>query len=503
MDSVERAQLVVIGAGPAGLNAAIEARRAGVESVLVLDDGFVPGGQIFRRFGPRFSVTDSVAAGHEFREGDALISEALACGCEIRSRTIVWGIWGKQVAFAQEDGKSGSVEAEAIIIASGARDRPIAFPGWTLPGVFTAGAAKTLVAIQRVLPGQRILMAGSGPLALAFSAQLREYGANVVEVAEAAPRPTIFAALRLLASGEFQLLRDGIQYMVRLKRDRIPFHHSTIIVRVEGKKEVEVAVVASVDAQWRVIPGTERRIDVDTVLLGYGLEASSELYRLIGCQLHYDRDLGGWIPVKSERMATSLPGIFAAGDGSGIGGSRFAIQEGRIAGIWAAFELGKIAEPDAANRARPAHRRLRSLGRFRSALNRIYHVGPGIHGLAKPDTVICRCEEKLANELDELISKGVTDPNIVRAQSRIGMGRCQGRNCASYVAATISTRCNIPIEDLPALSVRPPVRPVPISAIACERKQPAADVAVSWEVEKNSSTSPSKPVRPKSASSHG
>ena len=470
--------LVIVGGGPAGMTAAIEARRAGVKSVCILDEGIAPGGQIFRRYGPGFSVTDAQAAGHEYEDGQALIENARASGAEIRSSTVVWGIWDKRIAYVSDDATSGTIDAKAIIIATGARDRPVAFPGWTMPGVFTAGAAKTLVAIQRVLPGKRILMAGSGPLALAFSAQLREYRANIVEVVEAAPRPGALALAKLAIEGDPAILRDAAKYRTQLFFGRVPFSYSTIIVRVEGRREVERAVVAKVDRDWRVVPGTERTIEVDTVLLGYGLESSAELSRLLGCQQHFSRSFGGWLPVKDEFMRTSVPGVFAAGDGSGVGGAKHAIEEGRVAGIIAARDLGAIAEHEATIRAAKSLGRLRRMNRFLKTLNEIYAVGPGLYELATPETIICRCEERTASELDAIIDDGVGDPNVLRALSRIGMGRCQGRNCASHVAAAIARKTGRAVEDIVPPTARPPIKPVSVAAIAEERSQHDSEVVI-------------------------
>jgi thioredoxin reductase len=479
MSVTEAADLVIVGGGPAGLSAAVEARKAGVKTVVVLDEGIAPGGQIFRRYGPGFSVTDAYAAGHEYRNGHALIDEARASGAEIRSSTVVWGAWEKKLAFVGNDSVSGVVEAKAVIIATGARDRAVPFPGWTMPGVITAGAAKTMVAIQRVLPGKRILMAGSGPLALAFSAQLRQYRANVIEVAEAAPRPNPADLVRLALNGDPSVLLDAARYRARLALDRVPFSYSTIIVRVEGQREVERAVVARVDRDWRVVPGSERNIEVDTVLLGYGLESNSEISRLLNCEQVFDCNCGGWFPVRDARMRTSVPAIYAAGDSGGVGGSLSALEQGRIAGISAAAELRTISERDAIERLAEPARRLARIDRFVRTLNRLYTVGPGLYELATEDTLVCRCEERTQSDLDLVIDGGATDLNVVRALTRIGMGRCQGRNCASHVAATIVRHTGCDISAVAAPTVRPPVKPVRIGAIAAERYQHAAEVQVS------------------------
>lgn len=478
MNATEQADLVIIGAGPAGLSAAIEARAAGVGSVVVLDEGIAPGGQIFRRYGPGFAVSDAHAAGHEYRDGHALIEQARASGADIRSSTIVWGAWERTLTYVSDETRADTIAARAIVLATGARDRAVAFPGWTLPGVLTAGAAKTMVAIQRVLPGKRILMAGSGPLALAFSAQLREYGANIVEVAEAAPAPSLADYAELALNGEPSVLGDAARYRMQLSAQRVPFNYATIIVRVEGKSEVERAVVARVDRDWRIIPGTERTLEVDTVLLGYGLESNSEMSRLLNCKQRYDRTGGGWLPERDEHMHTSEMGIFAAGDGGGVGGSRSALQQGRIAGIAAAEYLGALSSADAAARLAEPQRKLRRINRFVATLNRLYSVGPGLAELATPETLVCRCEERSQRDLESLIGEGLRDVNTIRAQSRIGMGRCQGRNCASHVSATLARLTARNIADIGPPTARPPIKPIPVAAIAARQDQHEAPVQI-------------------------
>jgi D-hydroxyproline dehydrogenase subunit alpha len=480
MPSNEKIQLLIIGGGPAGMTAALEARQVGVRAVCILDDNAALGGQIYRRYGKGFNAFDAHAAGHEYSDGRDLIAATEAAGVDIRTSTTAWGIWGKRVAFVRDGTESGTIDAEQIILATGARDRAVTFPGWTLPGVITAGAAKTLVAIQRVLPGKRIVVAGSGPLALAFSAQLRGYGANVVAVAEAAQPPGVGGYAQLLASGDPATLLDAARYRATLLRDRVPLMYSTIIVRAEGRDSVERVVLAQVDRDWRIVAGTERSFDCDTLMLGYGLDSSSELSRLLGCKQYFNRELGGWIPMRDDDLRTSVPGVIAAGDGSGIGGARHATEEGRLAGLVAARELGALDAARAEERLAIVRRRVTRIRRFRTALNSIYAVGPGLFELATAATIVCRCEEKTAGELDAMIlDDDVVDPGVARAQSRIGMGRCQGRNCAHFVAATIARRKGMKIEDVPPLSVRPPVRLIPLAAIAEEIPQPAVEIAVS------------------------
>jgi len=257
-------ELVIVGGGPAGMAAAIAAREAGVGEVTVIDERAKLGGQIYKQMGSGWRVLQPEKLGKDYQRGRALITAAGGSGAELLTNNVVWGIWDDRVALYEEGGQAGVIKAGAIILATGAYDRPVVFPGWTLPGVMTAGGAQSLIKTQKVIPGRRILMVGSGPLILAFSAQLHQYGANVVTVCEAAGFPAATGALRLLraAPGNVGLLSDGLGYMSYLARKRVPFLYSHIIVRAEGEHEVERAVIAKVDRDWRPIPGRseERRV---------------------------------------------------------------------------------------------------------------------------------------------------------------------------------------------------------------------------------------------------
>jgi pyruvate/2-oxoglutarate dehydrogenase complex dihydrolipoamide dehydrogenase (E3) component len=382
-------------------------------------------------------------------------------------RTSVVAIEGESVVLVADGEHARTVTARRLLLAPGAHDRPVAFPGWTLPGVLTAGGTQTLVKTQRVLPGDRMVFAGSGPLALAFPAQLHGYGAGVALVLEAGPPPRAGDVTRMLAAapGNVDLLRDAARYRARLLRARIPLRYRRIVVRAEGDGRVEAVTHAAVDADWRVVAGSEETVTADVLCVGYGFVPSVELLRLAGCELGYDEDRGGPVAIVDEWMRTTVPGVLAAGDGAGVDGSYVAIDEGRLAAIGAALDLGRIDTEVARRRAGAMRRRLARRRAFARALRRMHRVGAGIYELADSDTVICRCEEVRRAELDEAIATSA-DPGVVKALTRAGMGLCQARNCQRQVAAMIAARHGGTVADVPMATPRLPARPVALEAIA-------------------------------------
>lgn len=469
MEHVERTthDLLVVGGGPAGICAARAARRAGL-SVVLVDERPSLGGQIFKQPGPGFTVPDPAVLDRQARFGRSLIASLDGLDVDVRLRTAVVAVEGRENVLVTEGAPATTVTTTRTVVAAGAHDRPVVFPGWTLPGVITAGGLQTLAKTQRVLPGRRMVFAGSGPVALAFPAQLAHYGATIIEALEAgpAPRPGDLLRLARAARGNIDLLRDAARYRAMLLRHRVPLRYRRIIVRAEGDGRVEQVVHASVDSKWRVVAGTECTVEADVLCLGYGFVPSLELLRLLGCcTFDHDENLGGAVVRRDEWLRTAVDGVYAAGDGTGVEGSYVAIDEGTIAGTAAAMDAGSI---DAAEAGRLVHDARRRLGRRRAlsaATSRLFGVGLGIYQLGTEDTIVCRCEVVRQHAVSDAIDS-TDDINVVKAYTRAGMGLCQGKNCQRHIAALIAERHGRPLADVALATPRMPLRPVPISALA-------------------------------------
>lgn len=461
-----RYDLLVVGGGPAGLAAARTAADHGL-SVVVVDERPTLGGQIYKQFGRGFVVGDESKLGRDYHAGRKLIEAAHVPNATLLTGSAVVAIRDREVVVAPGEGPVFTVTAERILIAPGAHDRPVVFPGWTLPGVITAGAAQTLVKTQRVLPGERIVLAGSGPLALAFPAQLARYGARIVAALEAGPAPSVRDVGRILARapGNAHLLRDAAGYRLSLLRHRVPLSYRRVVVRAIGEGRVQHVVHARVDADWRPLPGTEETVDADTLCLGYGFVPSVELLRLVGCAFDFDESLGGMVVRLDEWMRTSSPNVFSAGDGAGVEGVYVAMAQGRIAATAVAVDLGRITPTEASERVRSLRRLIDRKRRFASSLARMYRVGDGIFELADADTTVCRCEEVRQSQIDSALSASA-DIMVVKALTRAGMGLCQGRNCQRQIAASIARRYEIDRASVALSTPRFPARPVALGAIA-------------------------------------
>lgn len=323
-------ELAIVGAGPAGLSASIVARRAGVD-VLLIDENARPGGQLFKQIHKFFGSRAHKAGTRGINIGTELLRESEELGIHIWLKGEVCGIEnGHNLWVVRDRNRSEIVKAKKIILATGATENAVTFPGWDLPGVMGAGAAQTMINVNRVLPGRKVIMLGSGNVGVIVAYQLMQAGAEVVAVLEAAP-----------------VLGGYGVHTAKVSRAGVPFYVSHTIKRAFGTNHVEAVEIVELDNSFKQIPGTEQILDADTVCLATGLTPLTELAWLAGCKFNFVPALGGHLPIHDEKMHTTQPDIFIAGDISGIEEASTAMEEGRLAGINAAQELGYISEDEA------------------------------------------------------------------------------------------------------------------------------------------------------------
>ncbi|WMS42923.1 FAD-dependent oxidoreductase [Acuticoccus sp. MNP-M23] len=462
---------LVIGAGPAGLSAAIGAAEAGL-SVTVLDERGEPGGQYFKP--PSDGHRGNEARDRQHRRGDTLRARFATSGATLFAGETVWFAREMPGHGFQVRTVSGVRQrvfaAKAVLVAAGAMERPAIVPGWTLPGVMTIGAAQTLARRYGIAPGGRVLVAGNGPLGLQLAAELIDLGANVVAVVERAPfRTTALARLALADPG---LARDGAAYLLKLRRAGVPLLSGWSVEALEGHDEVQIAHLAG--------EGRTRTIAVDSVAMGDGFQPQMELARLLGVPLG-DTPQGA-APIRGDDGATAVPGVFLIGDAAGLGGAQAALAEGSLAGAAAARYLGRTAADDGS-----ARKRLQKARRFQAALWRAY-AAPALPA-PSGDTLVCRCEHVTAGEIADAIIAGARDPGAVKRATRCAMGRCQGRICTGALLKILERKgAAAPPQALFAPQV--PARPIPAAALVVEKPEwaghressPAARPAVEPDV---------------------
>lgn len=458
--------LAIVGAGPAGLAAAVAALERGV-SVTLLDDNPTPGGQYFRQAPPALARAAHAPHDAEHARADALFRALEHPRLRYLAGAVVWDAPVPGVLAFARGTDSGRVHARATIIAAGAVERAVPFPGWTLPGVVTAGGVQNLIKGQRLLPGRRFLVVGNGPLLLVAAQSILRAGGTVVEVVEAGAPARAWRALPGLLAAP-RILRRGLGYRAALWRAGVPMRSGETIVEARGGDDgVSEALVAPIDARGRLDRSRTRTLALDTIVAGFGLTPSVELTRLLGCRHRWDARRGGFVPERSEELETSVPGVFAVGDGAGIGGAEVALAEGRLAGRLAA---GRLQDGRVSGDERSLRMRLARLHRVRDAITALWAPPASFLDLLTADTIVCRCEEVTARDLGTVVEDGM-EP--VKATTRVTMGRCQGRNCLATVAALVARARGVSPADLEPPRARPPARPILLGDLLHEPLPPA------------------------------
>jgi NADPH-dependent 2,4-dienoyl-CoA reductase/sulfur reductase-like enzyme len=454
--------LAVIGAGPAGLAAALVASDFGLK-VTLLDESPVAGGQYIvdqpgRNPLRAFSVTE--------RHGDELLRCVAEAPITWWPETLVWHLGSDlTLSLYRRGAVTSPLRAGAVILATGAREQVVPFPGWTLPGVMTVGGAQLLAKRHGIIPGRRVLLAGSGPLLLPAAVSLAEYGAEVVGILEAT-HPAAWLRHGPAVWGNWDRLNEGRHYISALHKAHVPYHFGRTVIRAEGGDRLAAAVVVQLDGQGNPVHGSEERVPVDTLCVSFGLLPNIELAQVAGAALRFEPGCGGWIPQLDKNGQTSVPGLFVVGEASRVAGAATAMMEGYLAGLAAACHVGAFTQPELDGEARLVTRHRRRLARFGAMLNTLFAPPPGLSAVTTDDTLICRCEEVTAGEVRAAIRQGAVTLDALKTRTRVGQGPCQGRTCGPILARMIAQEAGQRVADAGLFSVRPPVKPVPVAALA-------------------------------------
>ena len=447
-ESMTAPHLVVVGAGPAGISAAIEANRHGAR-VTLIDENSSIGGQYFR--GRRHST--AAGSPREFHR--------LSTGVTLLRRAAVIDATDAALVVAGAGSGTRRISYDGLVVATGAYDRPVALPGWTLPGVVTGGGAHTLAKAFGVVPGKRVVISGSGPFLPQLATALAHCGSQVV-VYEATSFST---ALRTLAwlSADFTVLRQAMRELAGLAAAGVRIHYERIVTSIEGSDRVEGAVVHRVDEAWIPV-STGTSVAADSVCLAFGFVPNLDLAHLLGCEILYEPLLSAYRVNTDAEMRTTRKRVYAAGETVGIGGARLAASTGAVAGLTFARDVGLVADSEYRERSKKLEQHVGRLRRLAGRLNYSYRPRDGLWSLAHPDTVICRCEEVNMREADQALEFNSKTPAALKAATRVGMGPCQGKICTPYLTEWLRARhgYRVPVAGWP-WSGRPPIRPTRVA----------------------------------------
>jgi NADPH-dependent 2,4-dienoyl-CoA reductase/sulfur reductase-like enzyme len=449
--------VAVIGAGPAGLAAAATAAEQGL-TVALLDEQAHPGGQIYRDV-TRAGADRLQVLGNDYAAGRALAERFAQSTARHVGGAAVWQATRDRVIHYLKDGRSQSMTASRVILCTGAMERPFPIPGWTLPGVMTAGAAQILLKSAGVAPSQPVVLAGCGPLLYLLAWQYLRAGVGIGAIVDTTQRGDYLRALRHIvgALAGWRDVRKGLGLIRSIRGAGIPFYRGATELAVEGGERATAL-------RFRV-GAAAHRVQTDLVLLHQGVVPNNQITASLRLPHHWDDRQLCWVPQADAWGRLALDGFLIAGDGRGIAGGAAAALQGQLAGLTAAHDAGRLSELEHDRRAEP----------LRSALRRQLHIRPFLDTLYRPkiqhrvpadDVIACRCEEVSAGELRRMVALGCTGPNQTKAFTRCGMGPCQGRLCGLTVTEVIAQARGVSPAEVGHYRIRPPLKPITLQELA-------------------------------------
>ena len=449
--------VVVVGAGAAGMAGAVALAGLGLQVVL-LDEQGSPGGQIYRGI-TLAPLSRRDLLGPDYAHGNVLAQALASSSVRYEKGAAVWQVTRDHQVSYLRDGLLHTLQAKAVLLATGAMERPFPIPGWTLPGVMSAGAAQILLKSAGLAPSEPVVLAGCGPLLYLLGWQYLRAGVPIKALVDTTrpedywrARRHLFAALRA-----WPYLRKGLELMRSLRSARIPHYTAAEHLAVEGDE--------AATALTFTVAGKAQRIDSRCVLLHQGVVPNIQFSQSLRARHYWDADQLCFSPVVDAWGELDVPGIFAAGDGAGIGGAQAAALQGELAGLGIAQRLGAIEPGQRDPRAATLRERLALNLRIRPFLDALYQ--PREENRIPADNVmVCRCEEVTAGDLRKFVALGCAGPNQAKSFGRCGMGPCQGRMCGLTVTEVIAKARGVTAEEVGYYRIRPPIKPITLGELA-------------------------------------
>lgn len=457
--------VIVVGSGLAGLAAADIISRHGMQ-VLIIDDNAHMGGQLIRkaphgRYGGKRFEFDSLK-----RKGLRLMAPFQTGRARVLNGARVLGIYPGHILLVEDNtGRVGEYRAEAIVLATGARERHLPFKGWTLPGVMSTGAAQILMKSFGILPGRKTLIGGRSPLMLTLATEILDNRGKVLAVLDQSSAATKLKAFTKEPVIGSKIL-EGIACLVRLAYARVPIKQSVRIVEASGYRKIKSVIIARVDSNDRIIQGTEQISYPDTLAVGHGFSPNIELPQQAGCAVQFNELKGGWFVDVDENMMSTVPDIYAAGETTGIAGGGKSFVEGQIA-AWAILrKRGNLNQETYENKTRRLMHQRRRHVRYGYFLNRICAPQLSSYADIPDETVICRCEEITMGEIRKQLKNDFSTMNAIKKTTRCGMGNCQGRICGPVLFDILSAHTHRSPKAIGYSSSRAPIKMVSLGGLA-------------------------------------
>ncbi|RLJ51704.1 thioredoxin reductase [Litoreibacter meonggei] len=453
---MSRRDLVIIGAGPAGMAAAAQAADLGL-SVTVLDEQPHAGGQIYRDV-DRIAPIRGGILGPDFTHGTTLTAAMRHDAIVHLTGAVVWAIEDQFRISYTRGGRGAQIEADRILLATGALERPMPLPGWTLPGVMTAGAGQILLKQSGILARNAVLV-GSGPLLYLIAAQMVRAGTPPVAMVETQSRGDVMRAAPHMGGAlrGWRYLAKGLKMLAEITRARVPRYTDATGIAIEGDGKAEAVRFTS--------KGRSHRIACDTVFLHHGVVPNTQAARSLEVSHRWDAAQHCFVPLADEWGQTDKDGLFIAGDGAGIGGAKAAECAGKLAALEVAHQAGRLPLAERDRFAAAPRAKLESELAARPFLDAAYP--PCAEALLPDDkTLICRCEEVTAGDIRGYAKLGCIGPNQTKAFGRAGMGPCQGRYCGLSVTVLLADATGQTADETGYYRIRPPIKPVTLGELA-------------------------------------